>query len=81
MELHKEFIESMNVWHIWCDEGYWITTYQDGEDILDYVSYKTAYCPQNTDFSKHRVITDLENDVYLRLQEEASRSDEPTEIE
>jgi len=68
MELHKEFDQNLNMWRIWVDEGYWITTYTDGTPIAEYVDYKNAFCPQNTDFTNHRVITDAMHNQYEMCQ-------------
>lgn len=49
------------------DEGYVLTNYKEGDDILDYSSFMSCYCPLDCDHSHIREIT-VEEDVVLTAE-------------
>lgn len=53
------------------EEGFVLTSFKDGDDILKYTSAKVIYAPLNADLEDLREISVEENDSYLKLQEEA----------
>lgn len=69
--MHKiniEYNETLNLIVLSCPEGCQITSWNDGDDIMDYSSFTVAYCPANTDTSIYHCITDEENERLLKEQ-------------
>lgn len=66
----KEFNEQYNYWHLKSDEGMVITSWNEGDDILDYTSSREMYCPVNTDFSRYHEIPETDDAAYLEQQME-----------
>lgn len=61
--------EQYNFNHLQAEEDMVITDYVKGDDILNYSSFKQAYCPVNADLTAYYEITDAEDAEYKRLQE------------
>jgi hypothetical protein len=55
------------------DEGFYISDYKEGDDILSYSSSKVMFAPLGTDLSNLREITEEENKRYSELQESKLR--------
>jgi hypothetical protein len=51
------------------EEGFYISDYKEGDDILNFSSFKEMYAPLYTDLSNLREITEEENNIYNQLQE------------
>ena len=49
------------------EEGYILTNYKEGDDILDYSSFMSCYCPLDCDHSHIREIT-VEEDSVLCIE-------------
>ena len=62
--------EQYNFNHLQAEEDMVITDFVDGMDILDYSSFKQAYCPMSVDLSRYYEISDAEDLRYKALQEE-----------
>ena len=71
MEIVKEFNEQYNFWVVKCSKGHKITTWNEGDDILEYGSFSIAYCPKDADLNTFRCVTDEEDARLLELQKEA----------
>lgn len=41
-------------------EGFWITTWKEGDPIESFSAYPTVYCPKDSDTSVFRFISDSE---------------------
>lgn len=61
--------EQYNFNHLQAEEDMVITDYVKGDDILNYSSFKQAYCPVSVDLTAYYEITDAEDAEYKRLQE------------
>ncbi len=48
-----------------------LTSFKEGDDILNYTSARVIYAPLNANLDDLREISVEENDSYLKLQEEA----------
>lgn len=69
--MHKiniEYNETLNLIVLSCPEGCQITSWNEGDDIMEYSSFTVAYCPANTDISIYHCITDEENERLLNEQ-------------
>ena len=55
------------------EEGFYISEYKEGDDILTFSSSKLMFAPLGTDLSNLRDITEEENKHYLELQESKLR--------
>lgn len=53
------------------EEGFVLTNYKDGDDILTYSSFMSCYCPLDCDHSHIREITVEEDATLAALYEEA----------
>lgn len=71
MELIKEFNEANNYWVVKCPKGHKITTWKEGDNILEYSSFNIAYCPKDADLEAFHCVTDAADAKYLALQTEA----------
>lgn len=65
-EILKEYNEKYNFWMLRCTEGCKITSWNEGDDIMDYSSFEVAYCPQNTDFSIYHCISIEDDERYMK---------------
>ena len=71
MELIKEFNEKGNYWTVKCSKGHKITTWKEGDDILEYGTFTIAYCPKDANLDAFHCVTEEEDAKYLALQAEA----------
>ena len=71
MEIVKEFNEQYNFWVVKCTEGHKITTWKEGDDILEYGSFTIAYCPKDADLDAFHCVTEAEDARLMQLQKEA----------
>ena len=76
-EIKKEFNETYNFWMISCPEGCKITSWNEGDGIKDYASFKIAYCPKDADLSIYHCISDADDKVLLEKQYEELTKEEP----
>lgn len=53
------------------EDGFVLTSFKDGDDILNYASAKVMYVPLNANLENLREISVEENDNYIKLQEES----------
>lgn len=63
--------EQYNFNHLQAEEDMVITDYKEGMDILNYSSFKQAYCPMSVDLNRYYEIDDAEDLRYKALQAEA----------
>ena len=66
--------EQYNFNHLQAEEDMVITDFVVGSDILNYSSFKQAYCPVNADLSRYYEITDEEDAEYKELQDIAIKT-------
>ena len=64
-ELTIEYNERLNLLVLKCTEGCKITSWNEGDDILDYTSFSVAYCPYNTDTSIYHCVSVEDHDRYM----------------
>lgn len=64
-----EYNEKQNFNHIIAEDGMVITDFIEGLDILDYNSFKEAYCPVTVDLRHYYEITEEKDAEYRELQE------------
>lgn len=55
---------------ITADEGIVFTTWVDGDDIINYTSFRTMYIPLNSELENIREITEEQDAMLLKEQEE-----------
>lgn len=53
------------------EEGFYITTYKDTDDILTYSGFKRSICPLDKEVSIYREISEAEHLEFLNKQKEA----------
>lgn len=56
-EIIKEFNDKYNFWVISCPEGCRITSWKEGDDILEYTSFEIAYAPANADLTIYHCVS------------------------
>lgn len=56
------------------EDGMYITSYKDTDDIKDYSGFKSSICPLNKDISTYREIPESEHLDLLKKQEEYFKS-------
>ena len=69
--MHKiniEYNETLNLIVLSCPEGCKITSWNEGDSIMNYSSFTVAYCPANTDTSIYHCITDEQDAEYVEKQ-------------
>lgn len=66
-----EVNDKLNFKKVTCKEGHYITNWNK-ENILDYTSAKTMYCPMNTDLDKFYCITEDEHNELMEQQIKAA---------
>ena len=79
--INKKFDEKYNFWIISCDEGEVISDWSEEENITDahitdvhiieYSSFKRAYCPKDADLSVYHTFTTAQDEEYNKLKREA----------
>ena len=57
------------------EEGFVLTNYKDGDDILTYDSFMSCYCPLDCDHSHIREITAAEDAVLCEQRDKAIEYD------
>lgn len=62
-----ETLEKYN--KVTADEGFYISEYKEGDDILNFSSSVVMFAPLGTDLSNLRDITEEDNKRYSELQE------------
>lgn len=67
-EIIKEYNEKLNLIVLKCTEGCKITSWNEGDDIMNYTSFSIAYCPVDTDTSIYRCVTIEEDEKYMAEQ-------------
>lgn len=83
----SEIIERMNpagFKEVSCTEGHWITGWKEGDSILDFSAFRTAYMPPSRDISGFRCITDGEYQDLMekcRLRHEEEEAERRNKIE
>lgn len=55
---------------ITAEEGFYLTSWQETDDILNYSGFKSSVCPLNKDLSVYREIPESEHISLLKEQEE-----------
>lgn len=50
------------------DEGMVLTSFKEGDDIINYTSARLMYCPVNLELNDLREITEEENSKYMDEQ-------------
>lgn len=58
---------------ITAEDGYFLTNYQDGDDILNFNSCRMMYCPKTVDLTDLREITEEENKIYNDIKEDKEK--------
>lgn len=53
------------------DEGYVLTNYEDGQDVIEYNSFMSCYCPLNCDLTHIREISAKEDAVLCEERDKA----------
>lgn len=66
-----EVNDKLNFKKVTCKEGHYITNWNK-ENVLDYTSAKTMYCPMNTDLDKFYCITEDEHNELMEQQIKAA---------
>lgn len=74
--INKKFDEKYNFWIISCDEGEVISDWSEEKPITDvhiieYSSFKRAYCPKDADLSVYHTFTTAQDEEYNKLKREA----------
>lgn len=58
------------------EDGMFLTSYKDGDDILTYSSCRIMITPLTADLNNVREITETENNTYMELLEEETNKRE-----
>lgn len=69
--INKKFDEKYNFWIISCDEGEVISDWSEGEEIIEYSSFKRAYCPKDANLEVYHTFTTAQDEEYNKLKREA----------
>ena len=69
--LNKKFDEKYNFWIISCDEGEVISEWSEEKEIIEYSSFKRAYCPKDADLDVYHLYTTAQDEEYNKLKREA----------
>jgi len=75
--LHKEFDEKYNFWKLSCDEGEVISSWNEGDDILEYSSFISAFCPKDADLTIYHIFTSEQDAEYKKQREEEEKKRQP----
>ena len=73
---HVVYRETEAFVHLHTEEGYYITEYQDGDDIKDFCASECWYIPLMEEYPDFRVI---DTEEYNRLEAEAEKKREEDE--
>lgn len=74
MDAHKiivEYNEKYNFNKVTCEQGHYMTTWVEGDDIKTFTASTIMYCPITFDLSKYRCITNEEYENLSKLHREA----------
>lgn len=66
--INKEYNELFKFWVISCPEGCKITSWNEGDDILEYTSFEIAYCPNEADLDVYHCISIEDDKRLMELQ-------------
>lgn len=69
--MHKiniEYNERLNLNKLSCSEGCKMTSWKEGDDIMEYSSFTVAYCPKDADTSIYYCISDEEDERLMQEQ-------------
>lgn len=67
-------IERTDKWiKVSAEEGTYLTEWVDGDDILNYNSYRVLFSPLNADLSKVREVSEEENKIYNDIKEDKEK--------
>ena len=69
--IHKDYSEKYNFWKLTCDENEVISSWNEGEDIISYSSFKIAYCPKDANLEVYHTFTTAQDEEYNKLKREA----------
>lgn len=67
-EIYKEINESLNLMVLKCTEGCKITSWNEGDDIMEYTSFSVAYCPIDADTSIYHCVSMEDDEKYMAEQ-------------
>lgn len=67
-EILKEYNEKLNLWVLRCPDGCKITSWNVGDDILDYSSFVIAYCPKDADLTVYHCVSAEDDEKYMEEQ-------------
>lgn len=74
MDAHKiivEYNEKYNFNKVTCEQGHYMTTWVEGDDIKTFTASTIMYCPITFDLSKYHCITNEEYETLSKLHREA----------
>lgn len=63
-----EINSKLNLLLVRCPAGCKITSWNEGDDIMDYSSFTLAYCPMGTDTSIYHCISQEDDERLMREQ-------------
>lgn len=63
--------ETYNFFKITCTEGHYLTTFNEGDDIMLYSDSKEVYTPLTADTSKWHCVTEEEHAAYIEARDKA----------
>lgn len=66
-----EVNDKLNFKKVTCKEGHYITNWNK-ENVLDYTSAKTMYCPMNTDLESFYCVSEEEHNEIMEKQIKAA---------
>ncbi|MEE1226343.1 MAG: hypothetical protein UHM08_04470 [Bacteroidales bacterium] len=66
-----EVNDKLNFKKVTCKEGHYITNWNK-ENVLDYTSAKTMYCPMNTDLEAFYCVSEEEHNEIMEKQIKAA---------
>jgi hypothetical protein len=69
--MHKiniEYNERLNLIKLSCSEGCKMTSWKEGDDIMEYSSFTVAYCPKDADTSIYYCISDEDDERLMQEQ-------------
>lgn len=75
--INKVFDEKYNFWKLTCDDTEVISSWNEGEDIISYSSFKIAYCPKDADLDVYHTFTAEQDVEYTKQREEEERKRHP----
>lgn len=73
---HLSIAEVKKFVHIHTEEGYVMTSWNDGDDVKEYAGSVCYYMPIRDDYDDYRVITKEKHNEYEKLRDEAMQAEE-----